>query len=258
MLMLSGAESGAMIDLVRRLATDVGTIQRALVEARVRLGHVLRSLQRRSSEQDVEHVIAAAGVHRRRASEAMRLAEHFATADGDVDWAKYQRMAAEKGVSGRAVAPSVRSMISLVKPARVPASVVVEEVGNDQDGIVMIDGPEIDGPDADAEYDRVFGENDDSIDLDPMMELGDGGVIVIDDPREAEHLATQAATAAAVKVEKDRRAWAVGAQMTMGELFVRAEGYVDDLERVLERIYPDASTMLKPIRDRLLLASKPR
>jgi hypothetical protein len=56
-----------------------------------------------------------------------------------------------------------------------------------------------------------------------------------------------------VKVGQAGRRWAVGAQLSLGELYDRANGFADQLERTLASMYPDADTLMKPIRDRLAM-----
>lgn len=246
---MTAGERGRMIETIARLNRDVSEKQQALIEARVMLGHVVRTLRARYDAADVEAVIEAANVHRRRLSEAVRLAEHFANDDGSVAWERYRAMLTAKGHADRSGAPSVRSMIGLVK--RVP---VVEEVeqpvevpGSDDEDLVLA-GVGV-GPDADAEFDEgmvlqdVPGEDPDH--------AAEGEAAYL---RTLEPAGLEAAAARVIGqgVRGAAKAWAVGPQMTLEGMYERATGLADDLERMLDRCgIADAAALLDPIRVRL-------
>ena len=246
MMVASEVEHASWADTVRRLATEVSVFQTKLVEARVMLGHVLLSIRAKSSARDMEQVIKAAGVHRRRASEAVRLAEHFALKDGSVDWVKYHAMLAAKGRSDRGGAPSVRSMISLVKAESSAESAAVGADEEDVDLAALCDAdpdaePVEPAPDADEDFDAdVFGEGAPDPDADEngavVEEVAAGGRVV--------------GAGGGVNSGQAGRRWAVGVQLSLGELYDRANGFADQLERTLASMNPDADTLRKPIRDR--------
>lgn len=246
-------ERVATAELLARLNGNVAVKQRALIEARVMLGFIVLGLREKFERRDVEDVVDASNIHRRRLSEAVRLAEHFANPDGSVAWQKYRAMCAAKGHAARGDAPSVRSMIGLVRPE---GAAVVEDVDDD-----LVELPDVvyedSGPDADAAFD------------DDLVDLPD---VVYDDEQERasmESLEVRALEATAGRVMGNggaggaggaagvagvgRGAWAVGPQLSMESLYQRATGLADDLERVLGSMFVDASELLGPVRARLAL-----
>ena len=244
-------ERGRSIELLARLDLDVATKQQALIEARVMLGHVVRTLRERYERHDVEAVIEAARVHRRRVSEAVRLAEHFALEDGKTDWEKIRAKQAERGgvgasAGGRGVggaAPSIRSLVGMVRD--VPAR--VEEI---EEPVEAPEGYEFEpAADADAEFDE---------ELEPVEIPDDGADVVAAERAELAYVRSiepkglEAAAATVIGQGVRGKAWAVGPQMTMEGLYERANGLADDLERVLDRCgFVDAGDLLSPIRERL-------
>ena len=107
-VMVAKADLAGWRELVRSMDLAVIAARNALVEARVVLGHVLRHLEGALTPQAYDDFVRSTGLHHRRVSEAVRVAEHFATAEGRVDWEKFRQEAGEKAK------PSVRAMVAVI------------------------------------------------------------------------------------------------------------------------------------------------
>ena len=229
---VEGAVGGDFVGVVRELGAAVASRHRDFFAARVLLGHVLRQLREQLGSGSFEDLVVESGVHRRRVSEAMRLAAEIGGPHGEVDWDRYRKLV------GEGSQPSVRAVIARAQERDRKLHQA------DEEPIELVEAADVD---------------------EEPIELvdADAAPLYLDRPAEArteagaevEPRTRASAPVARAEVEPRTRASAKGAageQLGLGELFLQAERQLEDLERTLELLgVEDAGSLLVAVRDRI-------
>lgn len=248
---VEGSAAGDFVELLRDLGVDVARRQRDFFGARVLLGHVLRQLRDRLSRASFIDLVEESGIHRRRVTEAMRLAEEVAKPNGEVDWGKYRQLV------GEGSQPSVRAVIARAQQRDYDQAHRRLDGTLEEEPIVLVD--------ADDEDDAI--ELVDADTAEPPQFAGSAGTRVPErsvNVREEEGIERSRVSGEGVEpaarvsgdgVAPEARASAKGAageQLGLGELFLQAERQLEDLERTLELLgVEDAGSLLVAVRDRI-------
>lgn len=219
-------------DLVVGLGQAVAAAQKALVEARVMLGHVLRALRGACSLQAWEDFVRSTGLHRRRVTEAMSIAEEFATQAGAVNWEAYRARCASDAK------PSVRAMVAAiatrraaerakVTPRPTPAAVAELEADAVAEAAAAM---------ADLELEAALQDAQESIEAVEAAGVAGVAAVVVEEVAAA---APVEVAGAAGQVGAVGSRGASGKQLSMGPLFEEAWQALERVRSVFARIGVD-------------------